>query len=127
MAATGLVFLIAVLPAFDRWKSFDAAAAAGAAARPDASFAIWGFSDRSVLWWFPHRRIDHLGVHTYDEAEAALAPGAPPVLVLAKAKNYRERTRRTAAADRAALDRARVVWEGPVGGTTYVLLTNGDA
>ena len=52
---------------------------------------------------------------------------APPVLVLAKAKNYRERTRRTSPADRAALDRARVVWEGPVGGTTYVLLTNGDA
>ena len=127
LAATGLVFATAVLPAFDRWKSFDAAAAAGAAARPDAALAIWGFSDRSVLWWFPHRRLEHLGVHTYDRAAAALAPDAPPVLVLAKAKNHRERVRRATPADRAVLDRARVVWEGPVGGTTYVLLTNGDA
>jgi len=124
VGAAGLVFAIAVLPAFDRWKSFDAAAAAGAAARPDADLAIWGFSDRSVLWWFPHRRLDHLGVHTYAEAAAALAPDAPPRLVLAKAKNYRERTRRASPAERALLDGARVVWEGPVGGTSFVLLTN---
>jgi hypothetical protein len=113
-----------VLPAVDPWKSFDAAAAAAARARPDADVGIVGFSDLSVQWWFPGRRVEPLGVHAYDRVARALAPDARPVLVLAKAKAWRERARRATPADRATLDRAEALWEGPVGSTAYVLLTN---
>lgn len=124
VGAATLLFATAVLPAVDPWKSFDAAAAAGARARPDADVGIFGFSDLSVAWWFPGRRVEPLGVHAYDRVAQALAADARPVLVLAKAKAWRERRRRAAPADRDALDRAEVLWEGPVGSTAYVLLTN---
>jgi hypothetical protein len=81
--------------AFDRWKSFDAAAAA---ARPPAGRVVrhLGLLGPVGPLVVPHRRIDHLGRCTRTTVEAAL-PGAPPVLVLAR--------RRTTASGRAPVAR----------------------
>lgn len=126
LGAAALVLTLAVLPAFDRFKTFEAPARAAHDARPGAPLAIWGFSDPSVAWWFRRERVARLGVHTFAEAADALRAGAPPTLVLAKTKTFAGRARRAAPEARAALDAARVVWEGQVGGTGYVVLTNPD-
>lgn len=124
VAAAWVVVATAVMPAFDPWKSFASAARAGERAAPQAPLAIWGFSDASVLWSFPHRGLSPLGTVAYREAARVLAPTAPPVLVLAKEKTWRERDRRASPEDRAVLDRARILWAQPVGGIRYLLLTN---
>jgi 4-amino-4-deoxy-L-arabinose transferase-like glycosyltransferase len=124
VAAAAVVVFHAVVPAFDPWKSFAWAAAEGERAAPGAPLASAGFADASVLWGFRRDRLLQLGNRHEAAAAELLAPGAPQRLLLAKAKHWREGIERAAPAQRAVLERARVLWERPIGGTRFVLVTN---
>jgi 4-amino-4-deoxy-L-arabinose transferase-like glycosyltransferase len=124
LAAAWIVVATAVLPAFDRWKSLASAADVAAREAPGLPLSIWGFSDASVLWSFPNRRLIRLGEIGYPEAAAALQSSATPALVLAREKVWRERGGRATVAENAVFDRARILWQRPVSGTSYLLLTN---
>jgi 4-amino-4-deoxy-L-arabinose transferase-like glycosyltransferase len=124
LGAAWLVIVLAVLPAFDRWKSFEGARAAGEAAAPGAPLASAGFADASILWGFHRDRLLQLGLRGEAEAARLLAPAAPTHLLLAKEKHWTRMLARAAPSDADLLRRARPVWRDAVGGVVYVLLTN---
>lgn len=124
LAGAWMLIATAVVPAFDPWKSFSGAAEAAEQAAPGAPLAIVGTSDASSLWSFHRDRAAMLGAGGYIAAAKALAPGAAPILVFSKGAPWRGDSSALHPDARTLLQKARVVWEKSLGGTTYVLLTN---
>ena len=113
------------LPRFDPAMSFADAATVAKREAPLASYAYAGTADPSSLWAMGFSRATQ--IVEYAPLVARLAPDAPKALVLAKGRFWTDRTnpqRKVAAADLAALERVRVLWERRVGGETWHLLTN---
>jgi 4-amino-4-deoxy-L-arabinose transferase-like glycosyltransferase len=112
------VVLAAVLAAvLDDGKSFARAAEVARREAPDAAFAVAGTDDVSPLWAFGSDRAAVVRRHA--DLDARLATGAPRVVVLSKGKFWRERP-----GGLANVEAARVVWEGSVGATDWILVTN---
>jgi 4-amino-4-deoxy-L-arabinose transferase-like glycosyltransferase len=118
-----LLFLF-VMPAYDPAKSTVAVARIVDAQGKSVRFAIAGTSDLTSLWNVDRPRADRIGPDAAGLA-AALSPTAPPTVVLVKRNHWRGLRERpdVPAADRARLEHARVLWEGNIGGTGWMLVT----
>lgn len=126
LGACWIVVACAILPAFDAQKSFAPLGAVVARQPAERPLLSAGFTDTSFLWGVPRDRVEVIGIAEGSHAEAArrLAPGAPPILLVIRARFRDDALRLLEGAPAAAWRDAVVLWDGLVGEHRHLLLTN---
>lgn len=129
LGAGWIVVATTILPAFDVQKSFAPLGAVVARQSVEMPLLSAGFTDTSFLWGVPRDRVEVLGIAEGVHAEAArrLAPGAPPILLVIRARFRDDALRLLDGAPAAAWRDAVVLWDGLVGEHRHLLLSNAPA